>query len=628
MSAAQLQRVATLPVAAVPVAVGGGSGASGVSSPSAGHAAAAAKAAPATGPAADGSVPAEAALQAIVSQLEGTLTNPVIAADGTVYMERQSPVDAGGHFALQYVIVGTIDMKTKRMKVAPKILEAIKAKVDKEQAKEPERKLVKVDDQYVWQVFSKTADGKVVAEVTPATKEELEAMQAQQAEAAAKAKLENRADWQQKLGTINQNLGLFTSTAGVVSGLAAGPNTYTGKPGTGWMQGWFLAQRLNGKAGGTLLPQWLQKGPISIVMEWAIQGYGMLDMGNDFRTVRNYFAGKPPVGIALEPAAAAAKLVAQGVEPGLAAELAQTGVQLRVGEAALRQGQLAGLSPVSPTGDIAVRNMLLEGEAKGAAQLLTKADVKAAYEATDPMQSAGTHLRGQIDTGITRGLGLLKGLVQPALIGAAALGAVSNTITVRNMVAQNGAKVLLDEQQGRGALLGAISSAAFLGVYLVPMVLPQLGVASAAVSAAASAVNIASNIIGGVQMLNSYGLFGGNGFLNHDALRGAFLIPPLTPIGAFAFAMDRRKKRAEAEAAKLAAAKQVAIERVKQQSEMARLQLQKTGTVAGATKSEGGLIVSTTIPTDMAQLAAQLSGAGAPAAAGAPASAPPAAAAS
>ncbi len=147
-------------------------------------------------------------------------------------------------------------------------------------------------------------------------------------------------------------------------------------------------------------------------------------------------------------------------------------------------------------------------------------------------------------------------------------------------------------------------------MYLLPMALPALGVAMPAVAAASSAINIAQNVLGGVQLVNSYGLFGGeqekNGFLDNDAVRAAFLVPPLTPIGAFAFWMKSRRKKALDEAAKLKAAQAVAVARVKQQREMAKLQLQAGGQVAGAVQGkDGSIVVPTNVPNDLSVLAAE-----------------------
>lgn len=638
MNAASLQMPATVPVAAAPpfaaTASGGGAGTSAVGgggiTPAAGQGFVPATAGAASGqagaapadpsgqaaaPAGDGSLPAEQALKAIMQVLGAEYGQPIIAADGSVYMEKKKPDVKDGKLALSYMLVGKIDKATGRMKVNPAIVEQAKAKADGGAPK----KLVKVDDQYVWQTFSKTEDGKTIAEVTPATEAELQAyqaqMQAQQAQQAQEAKTQNRGDWQQKVGVVAQNLGLFGSAGQLVAGLSGGPNPYTGRPGASWLSGWILAQRLNGKAEGKLLPPWLQTGWVATALEWGMQGYGMLDFGNDIKTVSNFLKHAPPLPN-VNPTAVQ-DLIKQGQHPAMAQALGQLGSELRTN----------GLQMVEGTGNAAVLNTKA-----GALQLVPKDSLHTAFAATDPIQNAGLKLRGQIDGGAAKGLGMLKGLIQPAMMGATALGLVSSAITVKNLVEKNGAKVLLNSQQGRGALLGALSSAAFLGMYLIPMVLPGLGVAGAALGAASSMANIASNVMGGVQMLNSYGLFGKaegtKGFLDNDAVRAAFLIPPLSPIGAFAFYMKKRKQKAAAEQAKLEAAQKLAVERIQQQREMAKLQLQSGGQIAGATSgADGAISVTTGVPNDLSQLAAQLGGAAPSAAAGSSGAAPASAAA-
>jgi len=568
----------------------------------------------AEGPAADGSLPVEQALKALEQVLggaEGEYGAPIIAADGSVYMEKRRPSVVNGNYALSYVLVGRIDKATGRMKINPAVLEEAKAKAG------PQKKLVKVDDQYVWQTFTKGEDGKVTAEVVPATEQELAAyqqqMQAQQAKQAAEAKLQGRGDWQQKIGTVAQQMGLFGSAGSFVTQLSNGPNPYTGRPSAGWISGWILAQRLNGKAEGKLLPKWLQSGPVATAIEWGVQGWSMLDMGNDVRTLRTYLKGTPP-GTPPPPLTnpnAVKDLIAKGHHPAVADAMQTLGKDLRDGT----------LQMVDGSANAAVLNTKL-----GAVQLVPKSDLHTAFEATETAKSAGLKLRGNIDNGIIKGFGLFEKLIQPAMIGATALGLVSSVLGVRSLVDTKGKGVLLDTQQGRGAVLGAASSGAFLGMYLLPMALKGLGVAVPAIAAASAAVNIVSNVLGGVQMLNSYGLFGENGFLNNDALRAAFLIPPLTPIGAFAFWMKARKKRKDVEAAQVKAAEKVAVERIAQQREMAKLQLQQAGTVSGASVGKDGSVsVATGVPQDPSKLVAQLGGAlagPAPAAAPSPGVAP------
>ncbi|MCW2923609.1 MAG: hypothetical protein JWM98_1013, partial [Thermoleophilia bacterium] len=370
-----------------------------------------------------------------------------------------------------------------------------------------------------------------------------------------------------------------------------------------------------------LLPQFMQSGHVATALEWGMNANGMLDMGNDIRIVRDFLQHKPPLP-AVNPAAME-QLVAAGQHPAMAGAMVGLGKELREGT----------LQMVEGTENAAVLNTKL-----GALQLVPKDTLHKAFAATDPVQSAGVAMRGKIDSGVVNGLGLLKGLVQPAMIGASALGLVSSIIGVKNLVATKGKDALLETQQGRGAVLGAVSSVSYLGMYLVPMAMQALKVAVPAVAAASSAINIAANVLGGIQMLNSYGLFGGeqakNGFLDNDAFRAAFLIPPLTPIGGFAFWLKSKRKKAAAEAAQLEAAKKIAVDRVAQQREMAKLQLQSGGAVSGSTAGADGTInVATGIPQDLSLLAAQLGGAAgaaapAPAAAAgaAPAAAPAAAA--
>lgn len=648
MSAASLHRTATLPVvAAMPVTVSGGGG--GIA-PAAGQGFVPAAAQPgAAAPGAQapqgaqgqqaaqgaqgqqGAPSPEQVLQQLSSLLGDEFGQPIVAADGTIYVERKKPSVSGGTLQLSYLALGKIDPNTGKLQPTQEALAVIQERA--KAAEGGKRVLVKVGDQMVWQTFAKDENGKtVVTEVTPATEEEVAAHQQQQAAAAAQqakqAGLQENVDWQRKIGTVAQHLGIFGSTGQLVSGLSNGPHAYTGKPGAGWISGWILAQRLNGKAEGKLLPQWISSGPVATALEWGLQAYGMLDTGNDIRVLREYFGAVPKLPPVNPMEQAVKQLVSQGMSVPEAQALAGLGTELRV---PLQPGQVGSAASqlMDGTQNATLLRSVVE-EAKDAAgkvipgappvtstglTMVAKKDLHKAFAATDPVQDAGMKLRGNVDAGIHKGLGALGKLVQPAMMGATALGLASSLISLKNLVATQGARSLLDTQQGRGTLLGAATSAAFLGMYLLPMALPALGVAAPAVAAAASAVNIAQNVLGGVQLLNSYGLFGGDGFLNNDVLRGAFLIPPLTPLGAFAFWMKSRKKKADDEAAKLEAAQKLAVERVTQQREMAKLQLQSTGQISGAVRGkDGAILVQTNVPNDLSQLAAQLGagGTGAP----------------
>lgn len=596
VNAASLHRSASVPiVAAQPVTVSGGGGiapAAGQGFIPASGAQASAAPAPTSAAAAPSTPSPEQVLQSLTQLLGDEYGSPIIAADGTIYMERNKPDVSGGTLRLSYLVVGKLDPKTGKLQPSEQASKILQAK-----AKESDggkRILVKVGDQMVWQTFAKDENGKtVVTDVTPATDEEVAAHQRQQQAAAAqqatKDGVENLGDWQRKIGTVSQGLGIFGSTGQLISGLAGGPNPYTGKPGAGWISGWILAQRLNGRAEGKLLPSWITSGPVATAMEWGLQAYGLLDTGNDIRVIRDFFKGtKAPT---INPGAVE-QLIAKGAHPAMAGAMNQLGSDLRDGT----------LQMVEGTANAAVLNTKL-----GAVQLVPKSDLQKAFAATDPIQDAGLKARASLDAGVTKGISALGKLVQPAMMGATALGLVSSLISVKNTVATQGAKALLNTQQGRGTLLGAATSAAFLGIYLLPKVLPALGMAIPAVAAASSMVNIAQNVLGGVQLLNSYGLFGGDGFLNNDGFRAAFLVPPLTPIGAFAFWMKSRKKQQDGEAAKLKAAQELAVERVTQQREMAKLQLQSTGQIAGAVQGpDGSLMVATNVPNDLSQLAAQM----------------------
>lgn len=618
VSAAPLQRSASVPVAAAPAPQGGASG--GIT-PAAGQGFVPAQGAAAGAESAQPAPTAEQLLQVIVQQLGKEYREPIISADGTIYMEKMKPTIANGRFQLSYLKVGKLDKATGKLVPTEELLATLKKK--EAAAGTSGRVLVKVGDQMVWQTFGKDEQGQpIVTKMAAATEAEIAAYQQEQQAAAAQQagqqKLQGRADWQSKVGTVAQHLGIFGSTGQLLSGLSGGPNAYSGRPGAGWISGYMVASRLNGKAEGKLLPKWFTQGPFATALEWGIQAYGMLDMGNDIRTLRDYFGKKPPLPLA-DVTGGAARLVAQGHAPHLAQELAKAGEQLRIGERMQQMGQTGGFQMVQGTSNAAVLNTQL-----GAAQLLTKADAHAAYRAVDPSFSKGLELRGNIDSGINKGLSAMKGLIQPAMIGATALGFVSSVLGVKNLVDAKGGKVLLDTQQGRGTALGVATSGAFLGMYLLPMALGALGVANPAIGAVSAVVNIAQNVLGGVQLLNSYGLFGGDqpgkkgGFLDNDAVRAAFLIPPLSPIGAFAFWMKSRKKKQAAEVAKLEAAQKFAVQQITQQREMAKLQLQATGQIAGAVRGEDGAIaVPTSISSDMQQLAAQMGG-GVPAPAGPP----------
>ena len=619
MNAASLQSRAHVPVAASTITVVGGGGTAGGITPAAGQSftpatAAQAKQAGAAGPAvgadgaasadgaaapADGMVDAQQALTTLMQQFKDELGEPIVTADGSVYMD-QKLSGAGGKVTLTYVLVGKLDSTRKRIKVSPAILAMLKAKESSAASASAQKKLVKIDDQYVWQTFGQDENGKtIVTEMKAATEAELQAMQAKSAKDAATAKTQDRQDWQQKVGIVAQTAGLFGGVGQFAQMLARGPDANTGRPGATVMSGYYLALRLNGKAEGKLLPQWMQQGPAATALDWGTQIYGLLDTGRDIQIVRDFLRKTPQLEVNPN---AMAQLIAKGADPAMAQALTQLGTDLRVsGDTGplMRNVADAARNP-----SLAANAVLLDTK-NSALQFADKGALKQAWAATDPMQNAGVNARMAIDDGMSKGFSTLGKLIQPVMLGVSALNVVSNFLNLKNIVEKKGATYLLDTQHGRNATMSLAVGTASLGMSLLPMAVRM----TPGVGALLSAVSIGVNVLSGVQLLNSYGLFGEQGFLNNDAVRSAFLVPPLTPIGAFAFVMKARRKKAEAAAAKTEAAKSLLAERVAQQQEMAKIQLQSTGKIAGATTGQDGTIkVTTTIPTDIKVLEAQLSG--------------------
>ncbi|MEO6867956.1 MAG: hypothetical protein ABI200_08035, partial [Gaiellales bacterium] len=282
---------------------------------------------------------AEQVLQSIIQVLGDEYGDPIRGADGTIYMERNKPDVSGGSLTLSYLVIGKLDAATGKLTPSEQVVKLVKARAQDSDG--GQRVLVQIGDQMVWQTIGKDAEGKpVVTEMKPASEQEIEAHKRQQAaktaEQGAQSQLQNRADWQQKIGTVAQNMGLFGSAGQLVMGLAGGPNPYTGKPGAGWISGWILTQRLNGKSDGKLLPQFMQSGPVATALEWGIQAYGMLDLGKDIGVVRDYFKKAPPLPT-VNPGAVQ-QLIAQGNHPVMANTLATLGKELRDGSLQMVEG--------------------------------------------------------------------------------------------------------------------------------------------------------------------------------------------------------------------------------------------------------------------------------------------------
>lgn len=550
---------------------------------------------------ADASIPADQGLALFAKVFGDSFGTPIVAADGTVYAPLSSPTKGSTNYELSYVVIGKVDLSKKTILFIDKVLAKLKESVE---SSGTTRKLVKVDDQWMWQTFAKGEDGSTkVVKVEQASEEDLKAEQERQqqeaAEKAAKEKATNTEDWVTKLGQVSKYTGLFSSVAGFVSSLSRGTDPYTGRPSGSWLQGYMLANRINSVTDAKFLPSWMQDGPIATAIDIGVQAYGMLDMGQDIKNISTWLGTAKPLP-SINPDSVK-DLVAKGYSAQEASALAEMGVKLRTGQLALVDGR----------GDTAInlgRSVNKAGEAVelGTTKIPTQ-QLNDTMRAVDKSPYAGLRAKENIDGGITKGLGALKGLVEPALIGTYAISSVTSSIRLKQFVDKYGVKSLIDTKQGRDAALGAVTSWCYLGLYTLPKLLPQLGLSAVAQNGIGSVVNLAANVVSGVQMLDRYGLFGEEGFLNHDVVRGAFLIPPLTPIGALAFVLKRRKDKRVDEAKKLEAAKQTAKVQINQVQQQVQQQLQQTGSIQGAKQGEDGSItVSTGVPIDLSQLANQI----------------------
>jgi hypothetical protein len=231
--------------------------------------------------------------------------------------------------------------------------------------------------------------------------------------------------------------------------------------------------------------------------------------------------------------------------------------------------------------------------------MLPKNAVHQAMMATQPPLHGPMKVQQGVTNAVSGAIGALRPLLKGLQIGGSVVGAVSGAMNINRIVKTQGAKALLFTQEGRGALFNFTSSASYLGM----MALPTLAFGPAGMAAGYAGLNIISNVFGGLSMLNYAGFFGDGGWLDHDSVRAAFLIPPLTPIGLAGLWMKRRKKQEEAKVAQLKTNQQIAVQQVGQLREQAAQQLQAGGTLAGAIRKEdGSLVLPTAIPTDLSKM--------------------------
>ncbi len=397
------------------------------------------------------------------------------------------------------------------------------------------------------------------------------------------------------------------------------------------MTGYFLLQMLDGQADGKLIPAWMKSGPVGTALDWGLQIPFLLDMGNDLRVLSQAF---PRTAVVMRAMTSPTRAVLRGVTslgksawsataPGGAASAAASGagevVSLagasRVGLAgeALAAAHAAGsaaraAAPSAMTealtglgrqinaGQIAVvgapgtaladKVAIMSNEGL---QLVPRSSLHQAMNLVEKPVQGGAKLQAAMTTGIHGALGALKPFLGMLSTSASLFGTIGGAMNLQVAIKNNGVKSLLTTKQGRSVLSGFLSSASFLGMMLLPSIATGLGPAAAVV---ASGLNVASNVFQGVSMLSYGGLFGEGGYLDHDSVRAAFLIPPLTPIGLAALWMKRREKQADAKRKAEEASQQQRASQIQSFVSQSAQQLQQAGTIEGAVQqADGSLLV-------------------------------------
>jgi len=599
-------------------------------------------------------IDAAAGLKALEQQFGTEYGKPVVASDGNVYMARQEPEVKAGKLALAYALVARIDKTTGKMQLNPAFMDAQRSK------RPPGSKLVEVEGKYFWQVTTKGEDGQLTARSVPVSEAELREMAAQQqqqkSEQATEAWNKNRMDWIQKLSEQSSLMRTVGYSGGLVDSLSRGPNPYTGKTQAHWYTGYMVLQMLDARAEGKLLPQWMKSGPFGTALDWGLQGLFMLDMGESLKTLGAAFprtgavmrAFTAPTRAVLKGAMAVGKGAAAATAPAAAATgAAGAAGAASGGMAAARMGMAAqamgatsaagaaassgpassaitgamtglgnalktgGVSLVGASGKVAGDAALMSAE--GALSVVPKGAVHQAMKMTDAPLKGGLKVQEAVSNGVTGTLGALRPFLRTLQVGGSIFGAVAGAMNIGYVVKNGGYQALATTQQGRGALLNFMSSASFLGMLALPVLAPALGVTAAGMGVAYAGLNVASNVFSGVSALNYAGLFGDGGWLDHDGVRAAFLIPPLSPIGLYAMWMKRRKKAEAAKKAQLEAAGKTVQQQVAALNEQAKSQLQQTGAIKGAVQgNDGSLLLPTELPNDIRELAGQKPGPGLP----------------
>lgn len=597
---------------------------------------AAAGAAPAAAPAGQPqSVDAKQGLEAL-KQLGDEYGEPIVAANGNVYMRKKRPIVKDGRVVVSYALAAKI--ANGRMMVNPDFLKEQQSSAEQAKAQSA-RKVVKEGDRYFWQTMAPGDNGTLIAKLEPMSEEELRAyaaqVQQQEAEQGTQQWTQGKSQWIDKAYAISSKMRLVSTSGNFVNSLAAGPDPFTGRTRGNWMTGYFLVQMLDGQAEGKLLPQWMKSGPVGTALEWGMQIPFLLDMGHDLRVLGQAFprsaalmkAFTSPTRAVLGGVASLGRTLRDTTAPTAAAAAGAGNVSLagarRIGlagealEAAAQAGQSAGQAAISPAMKTALTQLGTEINAGRAAivgaagtnladkvaimsqeglQLVPRSALQQAAKLTEAPIMGGAKIQATMTKGIHGVLGSLSPFLGMLQTGASLFGTIGGAMNLQVMVKNNGVKPLVTTKQGRSVLFSFLGSAAFLGMVMLPAVASGLGPTAAVV---ASGLNVASNVFQGVSMLSYGGLFGEGGYLDHDSVRAAFLIPPLTPIGLFGMWMKRKQKAAEAKQKAAEATQQKNVENLSGYMSQIAQQLQSNGGIqGGVAQADGSIILQTPFAPD------------------------------
>ena len=340
---------------------------------------------------------------------------------------------------------------------------------------------------------------------------------------------------------------------------------------------------------GQAAPQWFSSGPVASALEWGIQAWGMLDMGNDIRVLRDFFAGKP----ALPPCTnAVAEPRRAGPAPGDGA-----------GARPARHGAARRHASKAATCSWSRARRTRRCSTPSSVRRSSSQNYRPARSGSPPRTRSrarawryGRHrLRGP------QGPRRAQGPVQPAMIGATALGLVVSAIGVKNTLATKGARRALNTQQGRGQRSALPTNTAFLGMYLLPMVLMALGCRHPGDRRRVERRQHRAEHLrrrAAAQQLRAVRWRAGQERVPRQRRVPRGVPHPAADAARCVRLLDEvQEEAAAAEAAKLEAAQKLAVERITQQREMAKLQLQSTGQVSGAVQGpDGTMQVPTTVP--------------------------------